>query len=169
MNESQFKSRVLPLHKTLFAYALVILGDEGDAADCLQDAMTKLWENRFRLEQIDNLQAYAAVTVKHIALSMTERGRRRPVAFGDDPPDFPDPAPSPAVVTERRDDLHTVSALISELPENQRRVVLMSAVSGLSNAEIASSTGLSDDNVRVLLSRGRKRLRQLFSLKSKET
>ncbi len=40
----------------------------------------------------------------------------------------------------------------------------MSAVGGLTNSEIKDATGLTDDNVRVLLSRGRKKLRQLFSL-----
>ncbi|MDE6768460.1 MAG: RNA polymerase subunit sigma-70, partial [Muribaculaceae bacterium] len=42
-------------------------------------------------------------------------------------------------------------------------VVMLSAVSGLSNNEIQEVTGLSDDNVRVLLSRGRKKLKQLFA------
>jgi len=53
--------------------------------------------------------------------------------------------------------------MIDMLPENQRRVVMLSGIAGLSNSEIKKATGLSDDNVRVLLSRGRKKLRELFS------
>jgi len=153
MNEKRFKSCVMPLHKTLYAYSFAILGDENDAADCLQEAMTKLWENRRRLDEISNLEAYATVTVKHIALSMASRRQRLASAFGDDLPDIVDSAPTPDALTEGR-----------ELPENQRKVVVMSAVGGLTNSEIKDATGLTDDNVRVLLSRGRKKLRQLFSL-----
>ena len=60
----------MPLHKTLYAYALTILRDESDAQDCIQDAFTRLWENRNRLGKIDNIGAYAMVTVKNIALTM---------------------------------------------------------------------------------------------------
>ena len=69
MNEIRFKNCVMPLHKTLYAYALTILRDESDAQDCIQDAFTRLWENRDRLGKIDNIGAYAMVTVKNIALT----------------------------------------------------------------------------------------------------
>lgn len=55
-----------------------------------------------------------------------------------------------------------MAELLKRLPENQRTVVVMSAVTGLSNSEISQATGLSAENVRVLLSRGRKKLRELF-------
>ena len=164
MNEKKFKGYIMPLHKTLFAYALAILRDESDAADCLQDALTRLWENRSRLEEIDNIAAYATVTVRHIALSMASRSRSNISPFGDDPPDIADPSPDPEALIEHRDRLHTVAQLLKQLPDNQRKVVMMSAVTGLSNSEISSATGLTDDNVRVLLSRGRKKIKNLFSI-----
>ncbi len=163
MNEAQFKSCIMPLHRYLFAYALSILSDESDAADCIQETMTKLWENRSRLEQLDNVEAYATVTVRNIAVSTLSRRRRRFDRFSDPPPDLADSNPDPVEAFENKEDIRTVSKMLSQLPENQRKVVIMSAVSGLSNSEIKKATGLSDDNVRVLLSRGRKKLRQLFS------
>lgn len=125
--------------------------------------MTKLWENRSRLEQLDNVEAYATVTVRNIAVSTLSRRRRRYDRFSDPPPDLADSNPNPVESFENREDIRAVSKMLSRLPENQRKVVVMSAVSGLSNSEIKKATGLSDDNVRVLLSRGRKKLRQLFS------
>lgn len=166
MNEIQFKSRVMPLHKTLYAYAFAILRDENDAADCLQESFTRLWENRSRLATIENVEAYATVTVRNIALTMAKRHNSRISPFGDDPPDMPDPDPDPGLAAEETDDLRTVRKLLDLLPENQRRVVMLSSVAGLSNSEITRATGITHDNVRVLLSRGRKRLRQLFSLRT---
>lgn len=163
MNETQFKSCVMPLHKTLYSYAFSILRDENDAADCLQESFTKLWENRSRLEKIENVGAYATTTVRNIALTMLTRQRQRMCPFGDNPPDLADTAPTPGDSAEGKDDLHTVRDLLDLLPDNQRKVVVMSAVAGLTNTEITRATGLADENVRVLLSQGRKRLRQLFN------
>lgn len=80
----------MPLHKTLFAYAFAILRDERDAEDCLQEAMTLLWDRRSRLSEIQNPEGYICVTVKHIALNMAARKDRPLVNFGDRPPDVAD-------------------------------------------------------------------------------
>jgi len=163
MNDIRFKNCVMPLHKTLYAYALTILRDESDAQDCIQDAFTRLWENRDRLGKIDNIGAYAMVTVKNIALTMLSRSRNAFSPYGDDPPDIPDSGASPANITEARDDVRQMARLLRELPDNQRKVITLSTMAGLSTSEIKEATGLSEDNVRVLLSRGRKKLRDLFS------
>ena len=46
--------------------------------------------------------------------------------------------------------------LIARLPERQRIVMVMRDVEGLDYADIAASTGLTEVNVRVTLSRARK-------------
>lgn len=65
-------------------------------------------------------------------------------------------------MVEGKEALGNVLKLMRLLPETQRKVVELSSVRGLSNAEITDITGLSDENVRVLLSRGRRRLRELY-------
>ena len=56
-----------------------------------------------------------------------------------------------------------VQELLPELPEGQRRVVLLRDVEGLPPAEVASLVGVTDGHQRVLLHRGRTRLRQLLA------
>ena len=56
-----------------------------------------------------------------------------------------------------------VQQLLPELPEGQRRVVLLRDVEGLSAAEVATLLAVSDGHQRVLLHRGRTRLRQLLA------
>jgi RNA polymerase sigma-70 factor (ECF subfamily) len=51
---------------------------------------------------------------------------------------------------------------IDELPVRQREVVLLRDVEGMSSEEVCAVLVLSDANQRVLLHRGRSRLRQLF-------
>lgn len=158
----------MPLHKQLFAYALSLLKNESDAADCLQEAMTRLWENRARLEELENPEAYATVTVRNIAITVLARRRRNNAIQSDAPPDITDSGPDPFDKIDLNDRLKVVNELIRQLPENQRRVLVMSSVNGLSNNEIHRITGLSDENVRVSLSRGRRKIRNLFEKIFKE-
>jgi RNA polymerase sigma-70 factor, ECF subfamily len=55
-----------------------------------------------------------------------------------------------------------IRVLIDELPARQREVVLLRDVEGMSSEEVCAVLALSDVNQRVLLHRGRSRLRQLF-------
>lgn len=163
MTPRQFNDIFLPHHRSLFGLALTILQDEREAADCVQDAFTRLWEKRRELTGVENHKAYAVATVRNLALSVLRaKGRNRFSAEGI-PEDTMAADRSPHERAETRDDLGTVARLLARLPENQRRVIMMTAAAGLTTTEISLATGLSDDNVRVLLSRGRKKLRELFA------
>lgn len=163
MKEADFIFRFMPLKKPMYALAYSLLRSESDAADCLQEAYTRMWEKRDRLKDMENPEGYCMVTVRRIAIDMIRhRGKDEAGISGDPPPDIPAPEASPSEISEHRDDLRILSSLLEQLPERQRQVVEMSGVSGLSNRQIEEATGLSSENVRTLLSRGRKKLRELF-------
>ena len=56
-----------------------------------------------------------------------------------------------------------VGPLLVELPEAQRQVVLLRDIEGLSPADVAALVGVTDGHQRVLLHRGRTRLRALLA------
>ncbi len=166
MTEEQFNILTVPLHSRMYACALMILRENDAAADCVQDSLLKLWENRRRLEEIDSPEAYCLTAVRRHALDIIRQKGRMPVMetdltnvnlSGTCPPDE---------LAEVRDDLRLVRSLMEELAPRQREVVELSAIHGLDNSEISEATGLTDENVRVLLSRGRSRIRKLFHLKT---
>lgn len=55
-----------------------------------------------------------------------------------------------------------IRSAIDELPDRQRQVVLLRDIEGMSSLEVCSVLDLSEGNQRVLLHRGRSRLRQVI-------
>lgn len=58
---------------------------------------------------------------------------------------------------------------IDELPDLQRQVVCLRDIEGLSSAEVCGLLGISEGNQRVLLHRGRARLRGMLEAELKKT
>jgi RNA polymerase sigma-70 factor (ECF subfamily) len=52
--------------------------------------------------------------------------------------------------------------LIGQLPDQQRQIMQMRDVEDLAYEEIEKATGLTSINIRVLLSRARKKIREQF-------
>jgi RNA polymerase sigma-70 factor, ECF subfamily len=61
-----------------------------------------------------------------------------------------------------------VRRCIEDLPEPQQSVVTLRDVEGLSTSEVAAILELSDANTRVILHRGRARIREVLEVRRKE-
>ena len=81
-------------------------------------------------------------------------------AWADPPEPWADRADDRLVAARLADRVHV---LLAELPESQRQVVVLRDVEGLPSAEVADLLGVSEGNQRVLLHRGRARLRHLLA------
>lgn len=158
MTEQQFRDRVMPHHRLMSGMAMAILGDREDAMDCLQDCLLALWNRRDELEHVDNVKAYCLHTVRNCALSMLRRTNRLETVI----PEI-DESLDPQTRLEDKDRLAKVMEQIESLPAAQREVIRMSAILGLSNDDVAKMSGQSPGNVRTLLSRARKRLKEYFN------
>ena len=74
--------------------------------------------------------------------------------------------PESAMVT--KETLRVIEAGLADLPEAQRQVVLLRDVEGLGSEEVCNVLGVSDTNQRVLLHRGRARVRRALDRYMKE-
>ena len=155
MTEKEFKEAVLPHHSMMLAEAMRLLKNRDEALDCLQDAVTSLWKSRIELAKVSNLKAYCIRTVSNRALEMI---RQRHVSYSEYGKDLQSDVKSDSEV-ERSENAAILKKAIKLLPENERKVVLMKAINGMSSDEIADAIGLTSNNVRVLLYRGRKRIK----------
>lgn len=149
----------------MWRVAYGLLGDEAEASDALQESMLRLWNVRMKLDGVTNQRAYCMATVRNVALGMLDSGNRRmvPIDVAEDQASGSDVAHE----LEVREAVARVELEIGRMPESQREVMRMSSFGGLSNQEIAEATGMTYDNVRAVLSRGRRKLRELLMNSSK--
>lgn len=136
--------------------------------DALQDAFMRLWSRRDDLDTENAVEGMAVMTVRNICIDAVRRDavRRDAVRRHDDI----DENPSVAAVTddsgdrEEQSELYgEVSALIDrELSERDRRVLYLRDRDGWEMEDIAAALGISEANVRVILSRSRKTIRQIY-------
>lgn len=160
MTEAEFERFILPCHRKMYAAAYVILSDGDEAADVVQECFARLWERRSRIENPQSPEAYCLTVVRRLSIDRIRRTRN--VQSIDDTPVETAGDDSADRKLEQTDTLRMVDSLIGKLPEQQQKVIRMSSALGMDNKQIAEATGLSDVNVRTLLSRGRRQLKRLF-------
>ena len=162
MEASTFKQRFMPYWRHLFWTAWRLTGNTQDAEDLVQEAFLKLWTKRETLGDIDNDKAYLTTLVTNM---FRDRHRRKHLSVADSPPETLSIADEDNLITqiEARDESEQVGILIGQLPQQQQRVLRLHAIDNLSASEIESKTGLSSANIRSLLSRARKNIKQKFN------
>lgn len=132
--------------------------------DALQEAFMRLWNRRSDFDSSNVVEGVAVTTVRNICLDTL---RRNAVRRHDDL----DEASSAATIIddssddeqEKRELYGEVSALInSQLSERDRTILYLRDRDGWEMDEIAQEMGISEANVRVILSRSRKTIRQIY-------
>ncbi|MDE7385900.1 MAG: sigma-70 family RNA polymerase sigma factor [Muribaculaceae bacterium] len=159
MDADQFKQLVMPHYRRMYMLALRFTADSDDAQDAVQDAVTRLWQNRQGLESADNPVAYILAVVKNAALDTIKR--RHPVVGIEEAGSLAHES-DPSEALERRERVKNVMAIINDLPETQQQVIMMHDVYGYEYEEIERATGCNYGNIRVLLSRARKTIKNHF-------
>ena len=162
MDASDFKQKFLPYHRKLYRSAFHLLGNAQDAEDMVQEAYLKLWQRRNELPpDITNLEAYCVTLVKHLCYD-----KRRISQLDED-----ERTPEELTLTEKsnvahevelKDEANQVMKLIGQLPDQQKQIMQMRDVEDRTYEEIEKVTGLTSINIRVLLSRARKKIREQF-------
>ncbi|RNL83849.1 sigma-70 family RNA polymerase sigma factor [Halostreptopolyspora alba] len=89
------------------------------------------------------------------------RGSARADLPTDSVPDRPDDGPGPEETAVRTVEAERARALLSELPEQQRRLLVMRVIAGLTADETGNVLGMSAGAVRVAQHRALARLREV--------
>lgn len=157
-NTSAFGALYALYAKQAYAYACAILKNPHAAEDAVQETCIKVYENVRNIRNPDAFRAYFFKTLSNTAKTMLRRSGFREVG-GEVSESVPAPE-NTAQTAELRTDL---AAALERLSEEERQIVLLSAVAGLQSKEIAQAVGLTAGAVRSKLSRSLQKLRIYLS------
>lgn len=160
MTEKEFNHTILPLAKPVYSYALNMTGNADEAADITQEVMLKLWNDRKATKHVNNLKAWSLKITRNLCLDWLKKmhpvyDNEQVVRHGGYDIDLLERI-------EQQDTVQAVRQIIDTLPPNQREVMILRELEELEFDEIAQITGLGLNNIRVLLSRGRSKVKEIL-------
>jgi RNA polymerase sigma-70 factor (ECF subfamily) len=161
MNLAEFQISVYPLKNKLFRFARKILEQTEEAEDVVQDVFIRLWNKREKLDEYRSVEALAMITTKNICLDK-KKSKRYPVENFENNREFLENMPHDPGA-DHSDILYGVRQAMKQLPEQQQQIIHLRDVEGFEYEEIAEILNMNENAIRVALSRGRKRVRELIT------
>lgn len=137
----------------MFRLACSILGRSDEAQDMMQDVAERILRRQESLEDVRNIDSFLAKAVRNACIDRIRRRKDTTPKI----PDIPDEK-NP----DRWNDRQMVHKALAELPERQRLAVHLKDIEGYSHKELADILETDETNVRTILSRGRKALREII-------
>ena len=147
-----------------------MLGDPDSAADAAQDAFLAAFRN-LRSFRGGSFRSWMLRIATNTCYDMLRVRKRRPSVSLDieaddesdsSPLQIADTAESPDDFAQRRELAAAIQQGLTELPDEQRIVLILSDIQGLAYEEIAQITNSNLGTVKSRLSRGRARLRAVL-------
>lgn len=130
-----------------------------DSDDALQEAFCRLWGRHGEITDVAHAEGLLVTTSKHIRIDgLRHQQSHQTVSLTDisDPP-WEEEENSVAETYER------VTKLASRhLSDRDREILYLRDKDGLEFSELAERYGLSEGNVRMIVSRARKTLREIY-------
>lgn len=141
-------------------YALVLVSDKQEADDLVQECLSRVLAHMRAWRPVRDLRAYLFATMHNVFIDSRRNRRNRAVHVPID--DVMATLSLPASQTKRLEIRDLIQALAA-LPEQQREVVLLVGLEGMSYLETARVLDVPIGTVMSRLSRGREALRQLMT------
>jgi len=139
----------------IFDFALRMLGDKQAAGDITQDVFMKLFENRNRIREIQNIRGWLFISARNMCLNHL-RDRRKVISMEE-------------IDQEHSNDsagdnpqLGILKKAMAELDDRFREAVILREFQGFSYSEMAEILQITVSAVRSLLFNARIRLRENY-------
>ena len=161
-----FSVLVAAYEKNVFNVALQMTGNREDAEDMAQEAFLKAYNSLPSFRGDSKFSSWLYRIVSNVCLDFKRRQSRRPsssLTVEDDEGetlqlDIADESQSPEALLERKLTREAVRRGLASLPDEQRQILLLREIQGLSYEEIAEAMDLEPGTVKSRIFRARKKL-----------
>lgn len=162
MDRKEFEQSAPRLRELVLGVARRFRVDDDEAEDVAQDTLLRLWSRVGDLDRYRSLESLAVVVARNRCIDMVRKRGESPLRVDIADVDIAAAALTPEEAMIAHESGDRAEGLLSQLPDGQRRVLMLKHVDGLETSEIAAITGSNENAVRVTLSRARHRIKELF-------
>ena len=159
MNAEHFKKTFLPFHVKMYRIAYRFLENQTDAEDMVQETYIKLWQKRYEIESLINPESFAITLLKNSCLDFLRKIRPELSQLHEIQLATPDAFTEQI---EKREQLEYIQIIMNQLPKLQKQIVELKIWENLSDEEIEQRTGLKKGNIKVIVSRARKTIKEHY-------
>ena len=164
-NVNDFEKLVTAYEKNVYNIALRMVGDPDDAADMTQETFIKAYRALSGFRGDSKFSSWLYRIASNVCLDfLRSRSRHPQVSLStvdeDDRATFelPDMRQNPEEQLMKKLGMEAVRRGLEQLPEQQRQILVLRELGGLSYAELAQTLGLEEGTVKSRIFRARKRL-----------
>ena len=171
-NERAFEQLVSIYESAVYNAAIYITKNHDDALDVSQEVFVKLWQSLPTFRGECSIKSYLMKLTKNASLDLMRRRTRRQTDSltvendkGDEvereiADDSIEANPEKAYLRAER--VQKVREGIMKLDEDQRQLIIMRDMEGMSYAEIADALGIGEGTVKSRLNRARSALKKIL-------
>ncbi len=163
MTSSEFEKLIDRQKDKLFRFAVSILKNNDDAQDAVQEVVLKLWRKRRLLDKKQKLESYFLNTIKNHCFDVL-RKRKQQLSYQQSLTSWF----SVEQNFEQVDLLEKIKNELHRLPVQQRMAIELKDFQELEYEEISEILEQSINSIRANVSRGRKKLFEIFKEELKD-
>lgn len=153
--EASFDSFYSGTNRRVLHQMYAMTGNLADAQELVQEAYARAWQRWSTVSGYDDPEAWIRTVAWRLAASRWRKAKNGVAAMLRH--GTPGHTPEPSI-----DNVALVAAL-KQIPEAQRRAIVLHHLGGLSVAEVAHETGSPEGTVKARLARGRAALADLLA------
>lgn len=145
------------------AFALGLIKNESDAEDVSQTVFIKLWTNRTKLLQVENLDSYIFTITRNTVLNQIAQRKAFNVDLSNNLEATVN-GTSPLELIEAKDLKLLIDMVVEQMPPQRQAVYRMSREEGLTNDQIAEQLGIQKKTVENHLNLALGELRKMLKI-----
>jgi RNA polymerase sigma factor (sigma-70 family) len=158
MNQTDFVKLVMPFKDKVFRLAKRLLVSKEEAEDATQEILMKLWNNKQKITEYKNVEAFSMTMTKNFCLDRLKSKQAQNLKIVHS--NYQDHNTSLQKQVEVSDSVNWVSKIIEELPNQQKIILQLRDIEDYDFEEIAKMLDMNETAIRVSLSRARKTIRE---------